>query len=107
MQINLKSRSTRIFTNCGEGAIEKINEVCQRGVQQEQYDPFIFFCSSISELLHNWVIEGFFRKIRETEVTVPAFGESFKTGPEPESQKAREEEKKKSSKSPKANARAP
>ncbi|KAL2862232.1 uncharacterized protein BJX67DRAFT_385856 [Aspergillus lucknowensis] len=59
--------------------ILKFCEVCEKGVQQEDYDPFIFLCSSVSDLLHGWVVQGFiyFRKIREIEAKVLALGKSF------------------------------
>lgn len=67
MQFNLQSRSTRIFDNIGDLAVEKFCEVCQQGVQEEEYDPFTFLCSSISELLHSLVAQGvsYTRKIRD------------------------------------------
>ncbi|KAL4794834.1 hypothetical protein BDV19DRAFT_364006 [Aspergillus venezuelensis] len=79
MRVDLQSRNTRVVTNFDGPAIKKFCEVCEKGVQRENYDPFIFLCSSISELLHSWVVQGFiyFRKIREIEAKVLALGKSF------------------------------
>lgn len=67
MKVDLQSRSTRILINFNKDAIEKFCDVCEKGFQQEDYDPFIFLCSSVSELLHGWVEQGliYFGKIRE------------------------------------------
>ncbi|GES64126.1 hypothetical protein ATEIFO6365_0008019600 [Aspergillus terreus] len=95
MQFNLQSRSTRIFNNIGDKAVEKFCEVCQQGVQEEEYDPFIFLCSSISELLHRWVVQGLFytKKIRDIEAKVLALGQAFERSERPESKEAREIER--------------
>ncbi|KAL4982240.1 hypothetical protein BDW68DRAFT_195524 [Aspergillus falconensis] len=96
MKFNLQSRSTRVVINFDGDAIEKFCEVCEKGVQQEDYDPFIFLCSSISELLHGWVVQGFiyFGKIREIEAKVLALGKSFDQTEQPGSKETREIERK-------------
>lgn len=69
MKIDIESRKTILFINSGGTEVDKLKEVCERGPGLgPQYDPFVFVCSSISELLHNWVEQGYFyfRKIRET-----------------------------------------
>jgi hypothetical protein len=57
MKSDLESRRTRIFTNCDDLATETVHEICENGVQREDYDPFIFVCGIISELLESWVIQ--------------------------------------------------
>ncbi|KAL3492080.1 hypothetical protein BJX62DRAFT_224755 [Aspergillus germanicus] len=57
MKIDLESRRTRIFTNCDDLAMETVHEICENGVQREDYDPFIFICGIVSDLLESWVIQ--------------------------------------------------
>ncbi|KAL4747421.1 hypothetical protein BDW72DRAFT_209663 [Aspergillus terricola var. indicus] len=96
MKVGLQSRSTRVVINFDGATIEKLCEVCEKGVQQENYDPFIFLCSSISEILHGWVVQGYiyFGKIREIEAKVLALGKSFDQTEKPGSREAREIERK-------------
>ncbi|KAL3475570.1 hypothetical protein BJX99DRAFT_157936 [Aspergillus californicus] len=96
MKVDLQSRKTRIFMNFDGPAMEKIHEVCQEGVQKEDYNPFIFLCSSISELLHGWVVQGYIytEKIRDIEAKVLALGKSFDETEQPSSQESREIERK-------------
>ncbi|KAL4912949.1 hypothetical protein BDW62DRAFT_9096 [Aspergillus aurantiobrunneus] len=95
MRVDLQSRSTRVVTNFDGPAIKKFCEVCEKGVQQENYDPFIFLCSSVSELLHSWVVQGlfYFRKIREIEAKVLALGKSFDQTEQPRTVGTRETER--------------